>query len=64
LIEQKIRGCERNIATLLSDTENRVKVNAAKYLVKNGFKQAFETLKAMLVSPRSLVKRQCYFCSG
>ncbi|MDD3147295.1 MAG: HEAT repeat domain-containing protein, partial [Candidatus Riflebacteria bacterium] len=46
--EQNIRGCEQNIVALLEDPENRVKVNAAKYLVKNGYQQAFLTLRTML----------------
>jgi len=48
--ELNLRECEPDVVPLLADPENRVKVNAAKYLVKSGNKQAFMTLRTMLGS--------------
>jgi hypothetical protein len=62
--EQNIRGCEQKIVQLLEDSENRVKVNAAKYLVKNGYQQAFLTLRSMLVSPEVWLRDSVIFALG
>ena len=61
---QQIAGCEQEIIKLLNDSENRVKVNAAKYLVKIGYQQAFLTLRAMLVSPEVWLRDSVIFALG
>lgn len=62
--EQKIPGCDGKILQLLEDSENRVKVNSAKYLIKNGYTQAFHTLKNMLMSPEVWIRDSVIFALG
>ena len=62
--EQKILGCDEYIVKLLNDDENRVKVNAAKYLVKNGYHEAFKTLREMLVSSEVWLRDSVIFALG
>lgn len=62
--EQKLGGCDTIIVSLLNDSENRVKVNAAKYLIKNGYIKAFYTLQNMLTSQEVWLRDSVIFALG
>lgn len=64
LDELQIQGCDNEIIQLLDDTENRVKVNAAKYLIRRGYTKAYQILKNMLTSQEVWLRDSVIYALG
>lgn len=62
--ELQLSGFEGNVVALLNVNENRVKVNAAKFLIKSGYVKAFYTLKDMLSSQEAWLRDSVVFALG